>query len=483
MTAGILRGMPPFLLKLMSSGSLFFGLSLVSALLPMTTSGETFSELKASISKEINSQPEKVIHDLLLKGLEEGKPSQSIAVAKAWLRRNLPANAMFLYQAARAAELSGDWKGAVALYRRYLEQADLKTDSADNAVYAVYSILLDFMKDEDGAYVFGRSEGNRFMLCPRAKQFDQWFLDQTVRRRDAIALTKRLNACIQAGLPNDLLIARYSQYFRWLLTELDGYLEQGRKIPVTDQLLAACKQLTGAMKFDEEIKLRLDWAISVRSYNLARIAQKEIAPPVVEAKALLSKFPRFAKWVQDGWAGGGNGRYYRNDPKFYWPHEIEQKMEPIIASIPKLTPLELADLTLSWQDGFYQDKTVRPLLVKTVREYLLTDPIQMNKRFGVILSEKPWNELTPKEARDLASRVSKNQHPDASLIRSLAVGGEEKNFDKALAALIGPEAWRLPQHHDQRNVRLGALRKAMGAQNNEEQNKKWATLSGGLKTV
>ena len=66
MTAGILRGMPPFLLKLMSSGSLFFGLSLVSALLPMTTSGETFSELKASISKEINSQPEKVIHDLLL---------------------------------------------------------------------------------------------------------------------------------------------------------------------------------------------------------------------------------------------------------------------------------------------------------------------------------------------------------------------------------------------------------------------------------
>ena len=483
MTAGILRGMPPFLLKLMSSGSLFFGLSLVSALLPMTTSGETFSELKASISKEINSQPEKVIHDLLLKGLEEGKPSQSIAVAKAWLRRNLPANAMFLYQAARAAELSGDWKGAVALYRRYLEQADLKTDSADNAVYAVYSILLDFMKDEDGAYVFGRSEGNRFMLCPRAKQFDQWFLDQTVRRRDAIALTKRLNACIQAGLPNDLLIARYSQYFRWLLTELDGYLEQGRKIPVTDQLLAACKQLTGAMKFDEEIKLRLDWAISVRSYNLARIAQKEIAPPVVEAKALLSKFPRFAKWVQDGWAGGGNGRYYRNDPKFYWPHEIEQKMEPIIASIPKLTPLELADLTLSWQDGFYQDKTVRPLLVKTVREYLLTDPIQMNKRFGVILSEKPWNELTPKEARDLASRVSKNQHPDASLIRSLAVGGEEKNFDKALAALIGPEAWRLPQHHDQRNVRLGALRKAMGAQNNEEQNKKWAALGGGLKTV
>ena len=448
-----------------------------------TASAQTFQQLRKTVSASPATQPESNIKQLLEMGLKEGRPTQAIMETEKWLRQNLPEDAMLLYKAAQAAELSGDWKSAVAYYQQYLEKADLKSDTADEAVYVVYSILINQLKDTSAAYTFSRNEGNRVIVCPRARQFDKWFLDEAIRRRDFIALTKRLNACIQAGLPNDLLVARYSQYIRLLLTELDGYLEQGRKIPVTDQLLAACKELTGAMKFEEEIKLRLDWAVSVRVYNLARIAQKEIAPPIAEANALLSKFPGFAKRVQDGWAGGGNGRYYRNDPKFYWPHEIEKKMGPIIASIPKLTPLELADLMRSWQDGFYQDKTVRPLLVKTVREYLLANPIQMNKRFGIILSEKPWNDLTPKEARDLAPRISKNQHPDASLIRSLAAGGEEKNFDKALTALIGPEAWRLPQHHDQRNVRLGALRKAMGAQNNEEQNKKWATLSGGLKTV
>ena len=55
-------------------------------------------------------------------------------------------------------------------------------------------------------------------------------------------------------------------------------------------------------------------------------------PPIAEAKALLAKYPRYAQWVQNGWAGGGNGQYYRNDPTKYWPHEIEAKMAPVVAA-------------------------------------------------------------------------------------------------------------------------------------------------------
>ncbi|MFT5106679.1 MAG: tetratricopeptide (TPR) repeat protein, partial [Pseudoalteromonas tetraodonis] len=426
----------------------------------------SFDEQRAAMSGAVSTQPEAAIVDLLKSGLDESKPTQAFAEAQKWLRQNLSEDAMLLYYAARCAELSGDARAAAALYQQYLKKADPKSDTTGVAVIAIHALLRDQLNDTAGAFSFGRSDGDRLAVNPAARQFDQWFLDQATRRQDALAVAKRLHACIKAGLPDEVLETYYSDYFRWLLGEVDSYLERGRTVPVSAELVDAYKQLSAAITFDKELALQLDWAVSVREYNLSRIGgdgsqrgkkpKKDaavdeaeidlgegIAPPIAEATALLSKYPSNAQWVQSGWAGGGNGQYYRNDPAKYWPHEIDAKMAPVVAAAAKLTPLQLADLLGSWHDGYFQDKFVRPLQVKAVRDYVAANPKLTNSRTGVLLLEKPWNKLTPEEAKALAPQIAGNPHPEASLVRAIATGGAEKDLDKMIAALLGSEAWRL----------------------------------------
>ena len=114
-------------------------------------------------------------------GLEENKPTQTIMETEKWLRQNLPKDEILLFKAGQAAELSGDWKSAVAYYQQYLEKADLQSVTADESVYFIYSILIHQLKDTSAAYSFSRNEGDRVIVCQRARQFDQWFLNESVK--------------------------------------------------------------------------------------------------------------------------------------------------------------------------------------------------------------------------------------------------------------------------------------------------------------
>ncbi|MBT8038224.1 MAG: tetratricopeptide repeat protein [Verrucomicrobiae bacterium] len=416
------------------------GLVLLSSLV-IPASAATFEEQRKTVTASIGTQSEDAIISLLKAGIKEGKPTQAIAETQKWLRQNLPENGMLLYYAGQAAELSGDWKSAVAIYQQYLKKADLKSATADDAVQSVYSLLIYQLKDESGAYAFGRNDGNRVMVCPRAHQFDAWFLDKAVLRKDPIAVSARLHACIKAGLSTELLQVEYRNYFNWLLKQVDTAIEL--PVSVNAELVTNYRKLSKAMTFNQEMALRLDWAVSVKGYNQGKLAGKMISPPVAEAKALLVKYPQYAQWVQTGWAGGSRGRHYRGDPAKYWPDEIDAKMAPIVAAIPRLTPLQLADLLQSWSNGYYANNSVIPHQVKAVRDYLKANSKVMKSRVGVLLLEKPWNRVTPQEAQKLAPSLAQNLNPKASLIRAIAAGGTDKDFNKMITALLGPEAWRL----------------------------------------
>lgn len=441
----------------------------------LTLNAATFDEQRKAVSASLATQPEATMMALLKAGLDEGKATPAVAEVQKWLRNNQPNEPTLLYYAGRAAELSGDWKGAASLYQQYLSAADLKAPTADEAVYATYVLLIERLKDDNSAYAFGRNEGGRLMVCPRAKQFDQWFLDEAVKRNDATAVAVRLNACIVAGFPADLLIARYSKYFRWLLGAVDGTCDGGGTLPVTQDLYDAVKDLCEVITHDEEMKLRLDWAVSVKAYNVARLGDKaktvikrpgngkmkskdaksataqkveekklglgnEVTPPIAEASGLLEKYPRYAMWVMAGWAGGGNGQHYRGDFKIYWPHEAEAKMAPLLKALTKLTPAEAAEfLNAAAHGGYVSNPGV--LEIKSVQEYLKAKPDLLNNRNGVMALEKEWNKLTPEEAQKLAPSMAQLVHPQASLVRAIAAGG--KDFDKVLAALLGSEVWRL----------------------------------------
>jgi len=403
----------------------------------------TFDEQRKAVAASVETQSEGAIISLLKSGIDEGKPTQAIAEARKWLRQNLPDDAMLLFYAGRAAELSGDANGSAALYQQYLKKADPKAETTGQAVIAVHVLLRDQLKDVSAAYSFNKNDGNRLAANPTLRQFDQWFLNEAMKRKDSIAVANRLHALLEAGISEDLLTTFYDSYFRWLLEEENVYVEQRGIVPSTDELVAAYKQLSAAMTFNEELALRLDWAASVRAYNQAKIAEEDVAPPIAEAKALLEKYPRYARWVQTGWAGGGTGRHYRNDPKKYWPHEIEAKMAPIVAAATKLTPLQLADLMESWREDYYDDRVVSPLTVKVVSDYLTANPKLMNRRNGILLLEKEWNKFTPEEAKALAPQIADNSQPEVSAIHAIAAGGEEKDLNKMIAALVGQEAWRL----------------------------------------
>jgi tetratricopeptide (TPR) repeat protein len=402
----------------------------------------TFDQQRKTVSSSPATQSEDAIISLLKSGIAEDKPTEAIAAGNLWLRQNVAKNPMLLYHAARAAELSGDWRGAVALYQQYLTRANLKSATAATAVLAVYTLLIDQLSDTESAYAYMSSDGNRLRSCGRAGQFDKWFLDIAVSRKDAKAVAERLLACIKTGVSNDLLVVRYDGYFRWLLDKVDAYCEQPGGVRTTDELVAAYKKLSAAITFDDELKLRLDWAVSVMAYNQAKIAEKTVTPPIAEATSLLAKYPHYAKWVQTGWAGGGNGRYYRNRPKKYWPHEIDAKMAPIFAAIPKLTDLQRGELLASWHESYYSG-TPKALEVKAVRDYVLANPKLTSSRTGLIAIEKTWHALTVEEVQKLAPLLGQCSQPEASIIRAMAAGGKDKNYDKIIAALHGPEVWRL----------------------------------------
>lgn len=430
----------------------------------------TFDEQRAAISAAVETQTEETIIAFLKAGIEENRPAQAATLAGVWLRQNLPKDAILLYHAGRASELNGDWKEAAAFYQQFLKKADPKSAEAGDAITAVYTLLANQLGDAAGAYAFGRNEAERLDANPRFRQWDRWFINVAINARDGEAVATRLLGVLKAGVPNDQLVALYDGDFRWLLNAVDGYIEQPQAVPFSQELYDATKELCEAMTFDEELKLRLDWAVSVKAYNLAQIGGEgspksirkrgagskkgapatvapgspveKIAPPVAEATALLAKYPQYAKWVQDGWAGGGNGQHYRSDPKKYWVHEVDAKMAPVVAALPKLTALQRDELLQSWGKGYYGGSP-EVLEVKAAHDYLLARSELINSRAGPFFSEKAWNQLSVPEIAKLGPQLEQNSDPRASLVRASAAGGADKNFDKMMAALLGPEAWRL----------------------------------------
>ena len=403
----------------------------------------TFDEQRQAVAAAIETQPESAILALLKAGIEEGKPTQAIAEARKWLRQNLPKDDKLLLQAGRAAELSGDAAGAAALYQQYLKLASPDADGVRNAVIAVHVLLRDQLKDVTAAYSFNRISCGRLIANVAVRQFDPWFIGEAIQRGDVIAVADRLRVICEADISLNVLVHFYEPHFRWLLQQVSGYIDQGGKARMTPELAAACKNLAKAMRHHEELALQLDWAAAVASYNLAMLAEQNVAPPIGEAKALLAKYPHHALWVQNGWAGGGNGPYYRGDPAKYWPHEIDAKMAPIVAAAAKLNPLQLADLMASWRNGYYADRATRPLDVAAVLDFIRSAPQRMNSRNGLLFLEKAWNQFTPGEAAALAPGIAANEQEEASLIRAIAAGGEGRDFDKMADALLGPEVWRL----------------------------------------
>ncbi len=400
-----------------------------------------FEQRRAAIMKTIETQPEAAVVSLVEEGVVAGQPQQALAAAQQWLRVNLPQNPLLLYHAGRAAERSGDWSSAVALYQQFLELGDPKTAEAGDAITAVYTLTIGNLDDTAAAYAFGRSMAPKLAVNPRFRQFDRWFLDTAMSRGDRAAVAARLLTIVKAGASREELLALHEGDFRWLVRSLRGARYDIPADRVTPELAADCKALAAAAQLDDEMRLLLAWTPAVRLYIAAKIAGQEASPPLAEAKALLEKFPRYAQMVQTDFAGGHNGRHSRDDPKKYWPHEVEAKMAIVRAAMPKLTPLEKANLLDTWSGAYYVGGP-QVLAGQAAREFVLANPELVNSITGPYLW-LGWESLDSEAASKLAPLLERNSFPEASFVRAVAAVGKEKNLDKAMDALLGAEVWRL----------------------------------------
>jgi outer membrane protein assembly factor BamD (BamD/ComL family) len=467
--------------KTLSSKKLI-ALTAILLLGPCHIHAASFEEQRAAAAAALESQSEEAILSLLTAGIAENRPAPAVALTSEWLRRNLPKNPAVLFQAARAAELSGETKNAVAYHQQALKLADPKSTEAGASITAVHTLLIYRLNDNAGAYVFAQTEAERLSVNPSFRQFDRWFLNEAVKRNDPTGMAKRLNASISAGVSADLLNVEYSKYFVWLLESVDSYCDRPGTAPLSQDLHDAIKDLCDVMTHNEEMKLSLDWAVSVKAYNLSRFGDQSkgkvgargsskkpggnkpgnkpgkktpeggvteekklevgdgLAAPIAEATALLEKYPQYAMWVMTGWAGGGNGPHYRGDFKKYWPHEADAKMAPILAALTRLSPVEAIEVLSAAANGGYVGSP-GILELKSVQDYLKANPALLKNRNGLALLEKEWNKYTPEEAQKVALTLAQSTHPHASLLRAIAAGG--KDYDMVMATFHGSEAWRL----------------------------------------
>ncbi len=401
----------------------------------------TFEEQRSAVAASLETQSEQAILDLLTAGIEENRPAPAVALASEWLRRNLPKNPALLFLAARASELSGETKNAVSFHQQALKLADPQSPEAGESITAIHTLLIHRLDDPAGAYAFAQNEAGKLIVNPRFRQFDRWFLDQAKTRNDRSALASRLLATLKAGTSQDQLFALHDADLKWLLDSIRAVRYDQKPDRFTADFTSTVKALAGAITFDEEYRLLLDWSVSVKAYNMAKIDGQDAKAPLAEAKALLDKSPRHAALVQTDWAGGSNSQYYRDDPKKYWLHETEAKLAPVRAALTKLAPLDQADLLQTWGTNHYASgpQIIAPAEVPA---YVLANKDLVNRRTGSILSFD-LQKITPAQAAELAPHLALNPSPEASLIRALAAAGESKDLDKAVVALLGPEAWRL----------------------------------------
>lgn len=437
--------------------SMLFGALLLLSACMATPARASFGAQREAMSGTIATQPEAAILSLLQAGLDEGKAVPAIAEARKWLAQNRPENAMLFFYAGKAAEYSGDWKGAVSLYQQYLADADLSSAEVGEAVYAVYALLIYERKDSDGAYNFSKNDGHRLVSLPQARQFDRWFLDRAREwnRNDVESVIRRLDALVEAGVSTDLILTYYDEDFRWLVDRLEMNLTS---LPnMSKALLETCKRLAAGITFSEELQLRLDWAASVAYYNQAKMRDEVVQPPLAEARALLSAHPEYAKHVQEGWLGGSRSLRPGSvgDLMKFWPHAVASKMEVVVEAISSMTDLQKADFFVSWEPRYYSDthgNRFEPHIrnVQAVKDYVEANPDIRNSRFGPLLIDHEWNKLSVEEAKALSSKIVQNPEPMVSGIRAYAAEG--KDYEKAVDALIASEMWRFQSERDSDSV-------------------------------
>ncbi len=404
---------------------------------------ESFKELADRIGNTVDSQKETAIISLLQAATRDLQPARGAALGKQWLDKNLPKESVLLYHMGRNMELSGDWSAAVAFYEQFLADADPKSPETSDAITALHSLLIHQIQNPAALYDFCSRHGERLATNPRFRQYDRWFLNQARQRGDTTAVTKRLLATHRSGISKEQFILLHEDDLIWLTKAIRNSPQENPKQRFTKEQIDQTRELSKAIASQKELSLLLDWAISIKNYNMARIAGEEIDAPISEAKALLATQPSYAPMIQDDWIAGNLDGAKRGDIKKYWQHQSDRKIQVLVDALPSMTTGTQARLFDQWSPYHYASLPfISELSAKAARELATKIPNFMNSGFA---PDFPYDldKMTPADAQALAPLLKKTPHADAAVISAIATSGAGKDPQAIINTLLSQELWRL----------------------------------------
>ena len=449
-------------------GTMVFGLAGLSPVW-----AQDFDALWESSKTAPASKSEAEILKLLQVGNAEGRPTQALWAGQQWLRQNLPQDVLILYQAGHAAELSGDIKGAVALYQQFLMKADPDASETSDAILALHVLMIERLNDANGAYAYSRLHGARLAGNAAMRQWDRWFLNTAVSRGDKKGIADRLKAISGSGISADVLRVHYVPYYNKLLRNVATLIEQPNNNYREDDYQAV-KDLAASIKFDDELKLLLDWEASVRWYNIQKGKEEEVQAPLAEAKALLAKFPKYAARVQDGWGGGGRSYHYRGNPAVYMLHEREAKAKVLLDVYPKLDLEQRIALLNRWTPNYYAGNRFNNFAmleqgeldaIRSMDSTAITH--KLSQHYGI----KDWTHYKKEDVQGKGSRFAGIGRIEAAMLSAYAASPE--SFDKAMQIAFSKEAWRMDPSKSMDGRYADRLWHMMGRPGGNEMRDKW----------
>ena len=408
---------------------------------PKVFAQEDFTTLKAKLNRNIEQQPEQEIIKLLELGLREMSPAQASAVAESWLKHNLPDKPRLLYLLGRNAEMGGNWREASASYQQFLIQAGPESNDASDAITGLHGVLVDQLRDIDGAYSFYQRAAIHLAPNSRFRQIGDWFTAEAQRRADLQGMTDFLIAMGKSGASGDYLELNYLDDLIWLNDQLDNIRYDVKPTKVTADLVNSTAELPKLHGLNEELSMLIAWQCACIRYNLDILEDKQAQAPTNLAKQLLAKYPEHAPTIQTDWAGNRVGPYYRGDVKKYWSHQLEGKLPPIQQALGRLGDLDQLRLLETWSHQYY-GRDAQVVSPEDSRNLALNSPQLVNQIFGPQLGFD-WTKLTLEQAKTLSAKLDKSPAYEAAAIRAMAFAGETKDFDKAMEHLIKHEGWRL----------------------------------------
>ncbi|MBT3199974.1 MAG: hypothetical protein HN350_08650, partial [Phycisphaerales bacterium] len=384
----------------------------------------------SAFEKNPGSQSETAVTTILMTGIKEHRSAEAMAKVQPWFTRNQPTSQSTFFYAAQASEFAGQPLQAVGFYRRMLKAKSIDRKFADVAATAIYRLLMNILDDPNAAYLFMRDEGSRLRTFGRARQYDQWFMNEAKKRKDLSALCDRIAAILDDRTSDS---ARWANDLEWICLQFEQFAKQD---PADYQ---AAMRLAAA-KVSPVYKARLQWVAAVMPYNMqldklraekTPADPKLIDKPLAVAAQLLKIAPdRGAILIPRGW----NAKYDNEGPKRFsvgGPRKLAQLLEVI----PRMSPDTRDDLL----ENLIAGKSVQFTPVD-VRKLVVKYPGMLNKltATNLPLFDKT---LTLAEAKKIALQLSRNPHPHAALVRGMAAAGNNK-FSAIVAAVMKSEAWR-----------------------------------------